>query len=133
MQLTNTQIIQLSEAINALDGRHSVQVVDGKPVAVLTTYKLDVKTRWNLASNQGKLQSAIADFNRAKDALIKQHSGGNSEIKPTDEGWPKFRDDLATLNETTAEINLLTVDPAGFGESEVPIAVLTALAPLIGA
>ena len=131
MRLTNQQILTLSEAIRSLDGQHVMQVVDGKAVAVFTSYKLDHKTRWNLAPNQGKLQSAIADFNRAKDALVMQHSEGRGSITPADAGFSAFADALNGLKEQTADLDLLTVPITGFSESEIPIAALTVLEPLI--
>ena len=59
------------EAITHLDGQHLTQVIEGKAVAVFKSYRLAAAARWLLACAQGRLQAVIADFNRAKDALIK--------------------------------------------------------------
>ena len=87
MTLTNHQILSLAEAINALDGQSVTQIVDGKPVAVARIPRLTHSGRWALARNAGKLQAAAADFNRARSALVKQHSGGDGAISPAHPGF----------------------------------------------
>jgi hypothetical protein len=138
MKLSNHQILVLSEAINALDGQNVTQVVDGKPVAIARIPRLTHSGRWSLARNAGKIQAAVADFNRARSALIKQHSGGDGAISPSHPGFNAFAEDFETLNHQDVELELDKIGLADLRLEEnentgnaVPIAVLNALSPLI--
>ena len=138
MLLTNQQILALSEAILHLDGHHITQVIEGKAVALFRSYHLAHAARWLLAQAQGKLQAAIADFHRAKDALINHHSGGAGALSPAHPNFQPFSEDFEKLKRQPVELDLETITLAHLklGEnekagSEVPIAVLQALSPLI--
>lgn len=140
MKLTNQEILALSEAIGHLDGQHIMQVIEGKAVALFKSYKLAHAARWLLAQAQGKLQSAIADFNRAKDALINHHSAGAGQIAATDPKFKAFSDDFEKLKQQAVELDLPQVALADLKMAEneaagheLPIAVLNALRPLIKA
>jgi hypothetical protein len=138
MKLSNRQILGLAEAINALDGQNVTQVVDGKPVAVARIPRLTHSGRWALARNAGRLQIAVADFNRARSALIKQHAGGDGAISPAHPGFNAFAEDFEILNHQDVELELDKIGPADLRLEEnentgnaIPIAVLNALSPLI--
>jgi hypothetical protein len=138
MLLTNQQILALSEAITHLDGQHLLQIVEGKAVAIFKSYHLAHTARWLLACTQGKLQTALADFNRAKDALINHHSGGTGGLGPTNPNFKQFSEDFDRLKQQPVELNLECVALADLrlelnekAGSELPISVLHALAPLI--
>lgn len=138
MILTNQQILALAEAIAHLDGQHLTQVIEGKAVSVFRSYHLSHVARWALARAQGKLQAAVADFTRAKDALINHHSGGAGSLSPAGAGFKSFSDDFEKLKQqrveldveqiTLADLRLEANEKAG---AEMPIAVLNALGPLI--
>jgi hypothetical protein len=138
MKLTNLQILSLAEAITHLDGQQLTQVIEGKAVALFKSYRLHHAARWLLACAQGKLQAVIADFNRAKDALIKHHTGGANAISPAHANFNQFVEDLEKLKQEAVELNLdqIALDQLKLEENEkagneLPIAVLNALAPLI--
>jgi hypothetical protein len=138
MLLTNQQILALSEAIMHLDGLHLTQIIEGKAVAFFRSYHLAHAARWLLARAQGRLQTAIADFNRAKDALINHHSGGAGSLSPANPNFKQFSDDLEKLKQQPVELDLETITLAHLklpenekAGSEIPIGVLNALAPLI--
>jgi len=138
MQLTNQQILALSEAIIHLDGQHLTQVIEGRAVAIFKSYRLAHAARWLLARAQGKLQAAIADFNRAKDALINHHSSGSGGLSPASPNFKQFSDDFEKLKQQPVELDLepisldhLKLDENENAGNEMPIAVLNALTPLI--
>jgi len=138
MLLTNQQILALSEAIAHLDGQHLTQLIEGKAVAIFRSYHLAHAARWLLARAQGKLQVAIADFNRAKDALINHHSGGAGGLSPANPNFKQFSEDFDRLKQQPVEIELESVTLADLrlelnekAGSELPISVLNALSPLI--
>jgi len=138
MKLTNTQILAMAEAITHLDGQHLTQVIEGKAVAIFKSYHLAHAARWLLARAQGRLQAAIADFNRAKDALINHHSGGAGGLSPANPNFRQFSEDFEKLKNQPVELDLepITLDHLKLEENEkagheVPIAVLNALSPLI--
>ena len=138
MLLTNQQILQLSEAILHLDGQHLTQVFEGKAVAIFRSYKLAPAARWLLARAQGKLQAAIADFNRAKDALINHHSSGTGALSAVNPNFKQFSEDFERLKQQPVELDIdhITLDHLHLeanekAGSEMPIAVLNALSPLI--
>jgi hypothetical protein len=112
MKLTNQQIIQLSDAIGALDGQSVTQLVEGKPVAVARIPRLTHSGRWALARNAGRLQSAVADFNRARSALIRQHSGGDGAISPVHPAFNAFADDFEKLNAEPVDLDLDSISLA---------------------
>lgn len=138
MQLTNQQILSLADAITHLDGQHVTQVVEGKAVAIFRSYKLAHAARWLLAQAQGKLQTAIVDFNRAKDALIKHHSDGTGSISPASPKFGAFSEEFEKLKQQAVDLPLeqIALDHLKLAENEqagheLPIAVLSALTPLI--
>lgn len=140
MKLTNQQILQLSEAITHLDGQHFTQVIEGKAVAIFRSYRLAHVARWALARAQGCLQAAIADFNRAQDALIMHHSDGTGALSVAHPAFKAFSEDLAKLKREAVELNVepiaieqLHLEANEKAGSELPIAVLNALQPLIKA
>jgi hypothetical protein len=136
MKLTNQQILALSEAITHLDGLHLTQLIEGKAVAIFRSYHVDAAARWLLARAQGKLQAAIADFNRAKDA--NHHSGGAGGLGPANPNFKQFSEDFDRLKQQPVELELEGIALADLrlqlnekAGSELPIAVLNALTPLI--
>lgn len=138
MKLTNQQILSLSEAITQLDGQHVNQLVEGKLQGVFKSYSLASTARWTLARAQGMLHVAIADFNRAKDALINHHSGGTGQLNSQHANFNKFAQCFEGLKREEAELDLpqialesLRLDENEKAGHELPIAVLTALQPLI--
>jgi hypothetical protein len=138
MKLTNQQILALSEAITHLDGQHLTQVIEGKAAAIFRSYHVDAGARWRLARAQGKLQAAIADFNRAKDALINHHSGGTGGLGPANPNFKQFGEDFDRLKRQPVELDLEGIALADLklelnekAGSELPISVLNALTPLI--
>jgi hypothetical protein len=138
MKLTNQQILTLSPAIQSLDGRHETQIVEGKAIAVFKSVKLAHSARWALACNQGKLQNAIADYNRAQDFLIKQYAGGQDAISGAHPKFGEFADDRRALlsQETELDLDQIALADLKLEENEnagnpIPIALLTALEPLI--
>jgi hypothetical protein len=140
MKLTNKQILALSEAIGALDGRNSTQIVDGKVVVVQHVPRLAHAGRWALARNAGRLQVAADDFNRAKSALIKQHANGAGQLSPADPGFNAFAGDFEklTLQDVDIDLDRIALADLRLEENEnagngIPIAVLNALSPLIAA
>jgi hypothetical protein len=138
MNLTNQQIIQLSDAIGALDGQNVTQLIEGKPVAVARIPRLTHSGRWALARNAGRLESAVADFNRARSALIRQHSGGDGAISPAHPAFNAFAGDFEKLNQQPVELDLDRIGLADLRLEEnensgnpIPIQVLKLLAPVI--
>lgn len=138
MQLTYQQILALVEAITQLDGQHLTQLIEGKAVALFKSYRLAHAARWALARAQGVLRTAIDDFNRAKDALIVHHSNGTGVLTPQHATFPQFVADLEKLKAEAVELHLdqinladLKLDENEKLGHELPIAVLTALQPLI--
>jgi hypothetical protein len=138
MLLTNNQILALSEAILQLDGQHLTQLIEGKAVAIFKSYRLAHAARWALARCQGCLRAAIEDFNRAKDALIAHHSNGTGVLSPQHASFAQFVADLEKLKQEALELHLgqinladLKLDENERAGHELPIAVLSALQPLI--
>ncbi|HZV33476.1 MAG TPA: hypothetical protein VFB72_02790 [Verrucomicrobiae bacterium] len=140
MQLTKQQILALAEAITGLDGQHLTQNVEGKVVSIFRSYRLAHTARWALARIQGCLRVAIDDFNRAKDALIAHHSNGAGVLNPQHANFAQFVADLEKLKQEAIELHLDQINLADLkleenekAGHELPIAVLTALQPLIKA
>lgn len=138
MKLSNQQILVLTEAINSLDGQNVTQIVEGKAVTVARIPRLTHSGRWALARNAGRLQTAAADFNRAKSSLIKQHADGAGAISPQSPGFNAFAEDFERLNRQEVELDLehITAADLRLEENEtagtgIPIAVLASLSPLI--
>jgi hypothetical protein len=138
MKLSNKQIQSLAAAIDALDGQQITQLIDGKPVAVARIPRIAHGARWALARNAGKLQVAAADFNRARSALVKQHSGGDGAISPAHPGFNAFAEDFERLNHQDVELDLdkITLADLRLEENEaataaIPISVLNVLSTLI--
>jgi hypothetical protein len=130
MQLTNQQILALAEAITHLDGQHLMQVVEGKAVQIFKSYRLAYAARWTLARIHGALRAVIEDFNRAKDALINQHSNGTGVLGPQHATFPQFVADLEKLKQEAIELKLDQISQSDL-DPELPISVLAALMPLI--
>lgn len=138
LKLTNQQILSVAEGIAALDGAQQTQIVEGKAVQVFRGYRLAHGARWALARNAGRLQAAIADFNRAKSALIAQHTEGAGAISASHPRFNEFAGDFQALAQQAVELDLDRISLADLKleenerlGNEFSIAVLNALQPLI--
>jgi hypothetical protein len=134
IKLTNQQILTLEQAIAALDGKMETQIVDGKPVQTVRTYRVACGARWALARNAGKLTEASAAFHRVKPALITQHTGGEGAISPANSNFIAFAKDYEQLAAEVVELDLHPIALADLkmaenetAGNEFPIAVLNAL------
>ncbi len=139
IKLTNQQIITLEQAIAALDGKTETQMMDGKPVQAVRTYRVACSARWALARMLGRLSEASAAFHRVKSALITQHTGGEGAISPANGNFNAFARDYEQLAAEAVDLDLhpialadLKMDENERAGNEFPIAVLNALQPLIG-
>ena len=134
IKLTNQQIVTLEQAIAALDGKTETQIVDGKPVQTVRTYRVACAARWSLARNAGRLSEASAAFHRVKSALIMQHTGGEGAISPANGNFNAFAKDYEQLAAEMVELDLHPIALADLkmtdnetAGNEFPIAVLNAL------
>jgi len=97
MKLKINQIKELQDALSNLDGYQRAVKVDGADKLVFQPYSLSGKTRYAIAKNLRILTTKISDFNKARDGLIKEISGGQNFIKKEDtENVEKF---VARVNE----------------------------------
>ncbi len=138
MTRSTKQLVALSDAIGALDGRNTAQIVDGKVVVIAHVPRLAHAARWALARNAGRLDIALGDFNRAKSALIKQYANGAGQLSPADPGFNAFAEDFEKLTRQGVDLELVPIALADLRLEEnetagnsIPIAVLNALSPLI--
>jgi hypothetical protein len=138
IKLTNQQILTLEQAITALDGKTETQIVDGKPVQTVRTYRVACGARWALARNAGRLSEASAAFHRVKSALITQHTGGEGAISPANGNFNAFARDYEQLAAEVVELDLhpiaiadLKMEDNERAGNEYPIAVLNALQSLM--
>jgi len=138
IKLTNQQIITLEQAINALDGKTEMQIVEGRPVTTVKPYKVAYSARWALARNAGRLAEAMGVFHRVKSALITQHTGGEGAISPANGNFNAFAKDYEQLAAEVVELDLhpialadLKMEDNERAGNEYPIAVLNALQPLV--
>jgi hypothetical protein len=138
IKITNQEAGVLAEAIGALDGGTVTQVVEGRAVAVQRGYRLGHAARWALARNLGRLQSALADFQRARSSLIREHTGGGEALSAAHPGFAAFAREFEKLLQEPAELDLepvrledLKLEANEQAGNEVPIGVLNSLLRLI--
>ncbi len=97
MKLKINQIKVLHEAFANLDGYQKAVKIDGQDKLVWTPYSLGGKTRYTIAKNLRILGVKINDFNKARDGLIREISGGATFIKK--EETEKVEKFVAKVNE----------------------------------
>ncbi len=139
MKLKIAQIKTLHDAFSNLDGYQKAVKVDGVDKIVFVPYTLSGKTRYAIAKNLRILSTKIADFNKARDGLIIEVSGGANFIKKEDtDKIEKFVSLLNQLSEVEDEVDgLLTLSLKELGLEEetdlnpFPATVINGLAQLI--
>lgn len=117
MKLKINQIKTLHDAFSSLDGYQRAVKVDGAEKLIFQPYTLSGKTRYAIAKNLRILGSKITDFNKARDGLITEISGGQTFIKKEDtEKIETFVTKVNELAEVEDEVDgLLSVTPAELG------------------
>lgn len=106
MKLKIAQIKVLHEALSQLDGYQKAVSVDGQDKLVFAPYSLSGKTRYAIAKNLRILGVKINDFNKARDGLILEISGGKSFIKKEDtELIEKFVSKLNEISEIEEDVD----------------------------
>ncbi len=99
MKLKIAQIKVLHDAFSALDGYQKVVKVDREDKIVFVPYTLSGKTRYAIAKNKRILETKIGDFNKARDGLILEITGGVPMIK---------KEDTANIEKFVAKLNELS-------------------------
>ncbi len=84
MKLKINQIKELQDAVSNLDGYQKAVKVEGSDKLIFQPYSLSGKTRYSIAKNLRILTTKITDFNKARDGLIQEISGGQNFIKKED-------------------------------------------------
>lgn len=117
MKLKIAQIKTLHDAFSNLDGYQKAVKVDGADKLVFVPYTLSGKTRYNIAKNLRILGTKIGDFNKARDGLILEITGGVPMIKKEDTAnIEKFVAKLNELSEVEDDVDgLLKLTPSELG------------------
>ncbi len=139
MKLKIAQIKILNEALHSLDGYQKAVKIDGQDKLINVPYNLSGKTRYSIAKNSRILQARVDDFNKARDGLILEISGGASFIKQEEtEKIQKFVEKLNVLSEVEDEVDgLLSFSLKELGLEEdtdlnpYPVSVINGLTLLI--
>src|SRR4249920_1731908 len=84
MKLKINQIKTLQDAISNLDGYQKAIKIEGSDKLVWTPYYLSGKTRYAIAKNLRILTTKLDDFNKARDAMIREISGGKNVIEKSE-------------------------------------------------
>jgi hypothetical protein len=131
MKLKISQINELKEAISGLEGTQEVH--DGK--VITKPFKLSGKTRWNLSKNLAILSRKMEGYEKVKNDLLLQISGGSGIIKEAEvEKIAEFTKQVREIITTEEEVDgLLKIkeEELKLDENPIPLAVLSSLSLLI--
>jgi hypothetical protein len=140
MKLTILKVCQLYDALSALDGLEQVFVIGGENRLVKKPYDFSGKVKWNLAKNVRILRPHVEAFQKVRDDIVKEVTGGKNTITDKDGGqWDAVlakvqevqsqeEDVTGLLAFTTKDLGL---DSDDLTSNQIPLKVLEALDFLI--
>lgn len=117
MKLKINQIKVLHDAFSNLDGYQKALKIDGADKLIFQPYSLSGKTRYAIAKNLRILGTKINDFNKARDGLILEITGGVPMIKKEEtDKIEQFVGKLNELSEVEDEVDgLIQITTAELG------------------
>lgn len=105
MKLKIKELEPACKAFRKLDGYDRVITLDGKEVVIWVPYQLGGKTRYSISKNIRILAGRIEDFQKSKDGVIKEVTGGGNIIRRDEtEKIDAFVKKVAALMEEEDEI-----------------------------
>ena len=136
MQLTVQQILAASAALKALDTYERVVREGSNERVVREPYRFGGAVRMALARIQAGLRVHADAFDAAHDALVREISGGEAQIRPEMHGQQaRFREEIGKVLAATHALDLpaLTEADLRLDDNPLPPSVLVALLPLLSA
>lgn len=131
MKLTVREAMNALAGLGALDGTQRVVKEGAAERVVVEPNKLDGPFRFTLARNIHKLRAVSEAHDTARNALIKELSGGGEKVP--DERLVEFGDRYKAILEMTEDVALTKITEADLKLDVNPIAAttLSLLVPLI--
>ena len=130
-------LLEINAALSSLEGTQTiVKGEDGQGDKVVTVpYQFSGKVRWNIAKGLTALKRVSEDFTKARDAVINEVSGGTGRIEPENETAIKTLNekiaDIFASQEDTKGLLSLPLEGLNLDVNQIPLAVLSALEPVI--
>jgi hypothetical protein len=140
MKIKVLKICQLYDALNALDGLEQVVEVDGKNKIIKKPYNLSGKVKWNLAKNLRLLKPHVEVFQKVRDDIIREITGGKNSVDEKDTAqWLAVINKVSEVSVQEEDVKgLLILTPKDLGldddadtSNQIPLKVLEALDFLI--
>jgi hypothetical protein len=109
MRLTNRAIVELRQALTALDGAPTPVTIEGKTQVYLKPYEFAGTTRFKIGKNLSAVKSIAELVDKASDGITRQYA-----VKGTipAELVPEYHDDREKLLNLETEIELTTLAEA---------------------
>jgi hypothetical protein len=131
MILKISQVNELKQAISGLEG---VKRVVGDSW-ILEPFKFSGKTRWNLAKNLSILSSAVERYEKVKNDIILQVTGGVGIIEENDHAkmaeFVKLLSPILEAEEDFPGILKIKESDLNLDQNQIPLAVLKSLSLII--
>lgn len=136
LSLKLDQILSLANALASLDAGQTriVKQGDAADKVVQLPYEFSGATRWAIARNLGALKREVEAFDKARGDLIKQISGGGTEIKKENaEQMARYLKEITPVAETPVKVDLqcLKPDDLKLDVNPIPSTTLVALEPIL--
>lgn len=126
LQELQQALIGLDEGYNAV-----VDAGDGRKASARVPFVFGGIVRLDIARNLGVLRRALQDYTAARDALIREISGGRNRIdaKQSPEQAQRFMDEHKKLADTEVPVDLkpFTAEALNLEDNPVPARVLDLL------
>lgn len=127
MKVTINTAHRLVNALLALDGRQRAVKNGEAETVIIEPYKLGV-ARLAIARNVSRLRAVLADFEKARDGLIREISNGGDSIDPkaNPDGFKKFTISVNEMLGQEAEVDLepLKASQLKLDENDINPAIL---------
>lgn len=136
MKLKLADILPLANALASLDAGATkiIKQGDAPDKVVQLPYEFSGATRWAIARNLGALKREVEAFEKTRGDLIKQISGGGTEIRKDEpEKLARYLTEITPIAETAVKVDLqrLKPDALKLDLNPIPSSTLVALEPIL--
>ena len=139
MILTVLKICQLYDALSALDGLEEVVSIGGENKLIKKPYDFSGKVKWNLAKDLRLLKPHVEAFQKVRDDIVREVTGGKNTVTDKDDRWNAVIDKVSEVHKQEENVEgLLSFTPKDLGldgdvvaTNHIPLKVLEALDFLI--
>lgn len=133
MQITIDKALSLRAGLTALDGYNKIIKNGENESTAVVPFKLSGVMRMTIARNISRLEQPLADYNKARNEVIKSLAGPDGNAVPPEKLAEFLAQDVGMRKqETELSLTKLKVADLNLDDNPIPGSVLAMLLDLVG-